>query len=73
MSDILRLELTVAERANPLWYDKLLPYFKARLEEARAMNDNPDLGPEPTAALRARIKLLKGLVAADSPPPIEES
>lgn len=59
------------EAADPLWV-RLKAHLEARLLEARAQNDNPQLDAAATAALRGRIAVLKGLIALDRQMPETE-
>lgn len=52
---------------NPLWHE-LREYYRARLEQLRIENDNPNLDPEATAAMRARISEIKMFLAMEADP-----
>jgi hypothetical protein len=54
--------LTDNERASVTWI-RLKAHLEDRLSQARTLNDNVSLGPEDTASLRGRIRLLKSLIA----------
>lgn len=62
--------ITQAEQTNPLW-GKIKEHYEKRLEQLRVQNDNPSLGPEATAAQRARIAEVKALIALDQEFPVQ--
>ena len=54
--------LTAHDRAQGLWL-RLAAHLADMLAAARVRNDNEQLSEQETAALRGRIKCLKGLIA----------
>lgn len=73
MSDVKQappFRITQAEQTNPLW-GKIKDHYEARLAQLRIQNDNPSLGPEATAGLRAKIAEVKALIALDQEFPVQ--
>ncbi len=64
------MRLTEAQKTNPLWHALRVQYSE-RLAQLRVENDNSNLDPLQTAALRARISEVKMLLDMDSPEPEE--
>ncbi len=65
---IIESFLTQDERTSPVWQS-----VSRRLEEMlaakRIENDNPNLDPAPTQALRGQIACLKAIIALGKKPP----
>ena len=56
--------LTEADRHNPLW-TRLKKHYEERLHNLRAKNDNSELDPLKTAAIRGEIAGIKEFLKLD--------